>query len=224
MTPMNVAIVSGGADSTVMLHFLVKDAKVTNIQPVAFQYGQRHDKELECAKFQALAATGNELKIIDLTEVGRMLQTSALTNSEVDVPHIKAVLGDPQPVTYVPNRNMMFLSVAAAITEGLGGDRIFYGAQKHDMYGYWDTTPQFAKRMQDVFDLNRRSHISLVAPLLLYTKADVVRAGVRLGVDFAQTWSCYQGREKACGTCPTCAERLNAFKEVGIVDPIPYEG
>jgi 7-cyano-7-deazaguanine synthase len=133
-----------------------------------------------------------------------------------------AVQGDPQPPTYVPSRNLIFLSVAAAYAEAQGVADVFYGAQRHDLYGYWDTTPQFVERLNALLALNRKTTINVQTPFVHFSKADILRLGVELGVEYAQTWSCYEGDTLACGVCPTCTERLQAFEEIGQRDPVPY--
>ena len=90
------------------------------------------------------------------------------------------------------------------------------------MYGYWDTTAEFLARLNQVYHLNRQTPVRIRAPFVDSSKADILRIGLDLGVDYSQTWSCYQGQSTACGRCPTCAERLQAFAEVGLPDPIPY--
>jgi len=138
-----------------------------------------------------------------------------------DLDDIPRALRD-QPPTYVPHRNMLFLSIAAAYAESIGADRVFYGAQVQDEYGYWDCTPAFLERINSLLSLNRRRPVTVEAPLLRNSKADNVKLGLSLGVDFGMTWSCYRGETLACGRCPTCVERLNAFKQAGMPDPLPY--
>jgi len=127
-----------------------------------------------------------------------------------------------QPPTYVPNRNMMLLSMAAAYAEAHDMTEVFYGAQAQDEYGYWDCTRDFLERINGVLSLNRRRPVTVHAPFVSKSKAETVALGVKLGVDFTQTWSCYRGGEAACGACPTCVERLNAFKANGFADPVTY--
>lgn len=220
--PDSVAIVSGGMDSVTMLHQLVKSER---LQPavITFIYGQKHDKEIAYAQAQtALLGLGEHL-ILDLALLRPLFAGSALVSEDVAVPEMTAVLGDPQPPTYVPNRNMIFLALAAAYAETNGVRDIYYGAQSHDMYGYWDTTPEFLARLNQVYGLNRQTAVHIKAPLVNYSKTDILRLGLELEVDYAQTWSCYEGQESACGRCPTCAERLQAFANLGLVDPLPYE-
>ncbi len=181
------------------------------------------DKEIAYAQAQtALLGLGEHL-ILDLALLRPLFAGSALVSEEVAVPDMTAVLGDPQPPTYVPNRNMIFLALAAAYAETNGVRDIYYGAQSHDMYGYWDTTPEFLARLNQVYGLNRQTAVCIKAPLVNHSKTDILRLGLELGVDYAQTWSCYEGQESACGRCPTCAERMQAFENLGLVDPLPYE-
>lgn len=218
----SIAIVSGGMDSVTLLHYLVKqEHKIPTI--LSYTYGQKHLKEIEFAKFQVHELGLTDHRIVDLSILASAFESSALVSSGVEIPNIDSVKGDPQPPTYVPNRNMIFLSIAAAFAETLQVEDIFYGAQAHDLYGYWDTTPDFLQRINALLSLNRKSKINIQAPLVNRPKADVLRLGLELQVDYGKTWSCYKGSEQACGICPTCAERLAAFKDVGLSDPIPYQ-
>jgi 7-cyano-7-deazaguanine synthase len=219
----SVAILSGGMDSVTMLHHLVK---VENRHPavLTFVYGQKHSKEIEFARAQTELLGCQDHTVLDLSLLQFLFKSSALVSNALTIPGVEEVMGDPQPPTYVPNRNMIFLAVAAAYAESLGASEVYYGAQSHDMYGYWDTTPGFLERLNAVFQLNRGSAIEIKAPLINCSKTDVLKMGLELGVDYSQTWSCYEGAEAACGKCPTCAERLQAFRNVGIPDPIPYQG
>jgi 7-cyano-7-deazaguanine synthase len=127
-----------------------------------------------------------------------------------------------QPPTYVPNRNMILLSLAAAYAEAHGIRDVFYGAQAHDEYGYWDCTRDFLDRFNATLVLNRREAVTIHAPFIDKRKESLVALGRELGVDFAHTWSCYRGAEVPCGTCPTCRERLKAFADAGVTDPLTY--
>ena len=217
----SVVIVSGGMDSVTLLHHMMKHEK-RNPAVMTFQYGQKHSREIECAKAQVALLGIKAHMVVDLRATQAIFGTSALVNDDVLIPDMEEVVGDNQPATYVPNRNMLFLAYAVAYAESLKVDRVFYGAQAHDLYGYWDTTPEFLERLNGVYALNRKDPVRIEAPFVRYSKADVLRAGLALGVDYAQTWSCYAGQDVACGRCPTCAERLKAFKEVGMVDPTAY--
>lgn len=217
-----VAIVSGGMDSVTLLHYLVKVAK-RRPAVISFSYGQKHIKEVSLAQENAAILECPDHLICDISTMQNLFQTSALVARDLNVPTIDAVQGDSQPITYVPNRNMIFLALAAAYAESHDATEVFYGAQRHDLYGYWDTTPDFLSRLNDVFALNRKTAIRIEAPFVNYSKADILRQGLEIGVDYSKTWSCYEGLSLACGICPTCAERLAAFTEIGIADPIPYD-
>lgn len=232
-----VVLLSGGLDSSVLLHLVVRRLLHKAVALNIF-YGQRHQIEIECAKTQCRLLGNVDLVDIDLSAVFGGWP-SALTNDNIKVPNIKDVLGHPQPPTYVPNRNMIFLSVAAGYAEAIGATKVYYGAQLHDEYGYWDTTPEFVRRMNAVAQLNRMNQIEIIAPLAKNKKSDNIRLGVELGVDFGYTHSCYDPKldlsvecrvdeifkyVKNCGVCPTCSERLKGFKEIGISDPRLYIG
>lgn len=217
----SVAIVSGGMDSVTLLHHLVK---IEQREPavITFIYGQKHSKEITFAQTQAQLLGCDQHLVLDLAMMQPLFASSALVNGGGAIPDVLDVLGDPQPVTYVPNRNMIFLALAAAYAETNGVGEVFYGAQRHDIYGYWDTTAQFLERLNAVYQLNRKTPLIIEAPFVTYSKTDILRHGLELGVDYGQTWSCYEGQDLACGRCPTCAERLKAFEEVGMADPLPY--
>jgi 7-cyano-7-deazaguanine synthase len=217
-----IAIVSGGMDSVTLLHYLVKERGVETAV-ITFLYGQKHAKEVDLAKEQAQLLGCKEHLVLDLGVLRPLFTTSALVADDIAIPSIEAVTGDPQPATYVPNRNMIFLALAAAYAESHNADTVYYGAQSHDMYGYWDTTPEFLAQLNQVYGLNRKTPIHIEAPFVHYSKTDILRKGLKLGVDYGRTWSCYEGQTAACGQCPTCAERLQAFANVGITDPIPYQ-
>jgi len=221
MKPDSVAIISGGMDSVTLLHYLVK-AEKHYPAVLSFNYGQKHSKELIYAKNNARMLNCHVHEIIDLSLFRGLFMASALVNQDISIPTIEAVEGDSQPLTYVPNRNMIFLALAAALAESLGVDDVYYGAQRHDLYGYWDTTPTFLEQLNAVFALNRKTPIKINAPFVNHSKADILKIGLKLDLDYSQTWSCYEGADTACGTCPTCAERMVAFKELGISDPIRY--
>lgn len=217
----SVAIVSGGMDSVTLLHYLVKQEKC---QPavITFLYGQKHDKEVSFARENAKQLGCDQHLILDLSTLQPLFANSALVNEGTAVPDVVEVMGDPQPATYVPNRNMIFLALAAAYAETNNVSEIYYGAQRHDIYGYWDTTPQFLESLNGVYQLNRKTPIEIKAPFVNFSKTDLLRIGLELDVDYGQTWSCYEGQDLACGRCPTCAERLQAFAELGLQDPLPY--
>lgn len=216
-----VVLVSGGLDSTTLLHYVTKELK-RDVKALTILYGQRHAKEIKCAQYQCNLLSV-PYDILDLSFLGEFLNSSSLIASSSElVPHIQEVLGDPQPSTYVPNRNMMFLSMAVAFAENVGASEVYFGAQQHDLYGYFDTTLEFVNRMNYVLELNRKSNVKIMAPFVNHRKSEIIRIGVHLDVDYSHTFSCYQGREEPCGICATCAERIAGFKELGMEDPLEY--
>lgn len=212
-----VVLLSGGMDSTTLLHYVVKTLGVHAVYALSLVYGQKHARELEMAAWQARAAGVTEHREVELGFMRDLLRgASALTDPDMAVPDLADLDAKQrmQPLTYVPNRNMMLLSLAVAWAEALGAGRVYYGAQAQDQYGYWDCTVDFIARINDVLALNRNTRIVVEAPFATLSKADVVRMGISLGVDYARTWSCYRGGEAPCGRCPTCVERERAFDAV----------
>ncbi|HOK89390.1 MAG TPA: 7-cyano-7-deazaguanine synthase QueC [Candidatus Hydrogenedentes bacterium] len=224
MSASCVVLVSGGIDSTVLLHEVARQRGGSRVYALGFDYGQRHGRELACARWQA-ESVGAIFRLVRLDFFADLARNAtALLDGGLPVPDLDALseAERSQPPTYVPNRNMILLSIAAAAAEAMGIRDVYYGAQAQDEYGYWDCTPTFLERVNAVLSLNRRQPVTIHAPLVRHSKADNVRLGVALGVNFARTWSCYRGEEAACGTCPTCVERLKAFAACGVRDPIPY--
>ena len=224
-TTAAVVLLSGGLDSTVLLHHVARTAAPERVLALSFNYGQRHSRELECAQWQAARAAVAEHRVVDISFLGEMLREgTALVAGGREVPDLTALTAEQltQPPTYVPNRNMMLLSMAAAFAEAHRVHQVFYGAQAMDEYGYWDCTTEFVDRINHALALNRATPVAICAPFVSMKKSDVLRRGLELGVDFTHTWSCYRGGASACGTCPTCVERLNAFRENGVTDPLDY--
>jgi 7-cyano-7-deazaguanine synthase len=227
MTSLRPAVVllSGGMDSSVLLHHVARERACPQIHALSFNYGQRHSRELACATAQARAVGVAAHRVMDITFMGALIQSgSALIEGGAAVPNLDALTAEEltQPPTYVPNRNMMLLSMAAAYAEAHEITDLYYGAQAQDEYGYWDCTHAFLERINAVLSLNRKAPVTVHAPFVDCSKAETLQRGLDLGVDFRQTWSCYRGGEDACGTCPTCVERLNAFSALGVSDPLPY--
>jgi 7-cyano-7-deazaguanine synthase len=228
-----VVLYSGGMDSTVVLHHALE--KYDLVHAVSFDYDQRHRRELDVANdyvlYSKIHSKPNKIRhhSISLCSVGRILTNSSLTNKDLLVPKMKDVIGDPQTSTYVPNRNMMFLSIAASMAEGLGCDTVFYGAAKaDDTSGYWDCTQEFRSLLNQILSLNRRNLIQIEAPLIDKNKKQIIEYGLELGVDFSKTHTCYNSYdvyedEKACGECPSCSARIAGWIQAGRIDPVPYE-
>lgn len=217
-----VVLLSGGLDSSVLLHYVCKRLGVPRVHALSFDYGQRHARELACAQEQAQLAGARHV-VVDLTFLGDLLgEASALLEGGAAVPALSELTEEQraQPPTYVPNRNMTLLAIAAGYAEAVGAYDVFYGAQAQDRYGYWDCTLEFVERLNAALALNRRTPVRIHAPFVGYSKAEMVALGLELGVDFARTWSCYRGEELPCGVCPTCVERTQAFAALGIEDPL----
>lgn len=215
-----LVLVSGGLDSTVLLHYCSRHYK--KLYALAVSYGQRHERELTCARYQA-EQVGASFTEADLNVFGQLLQGgSTLLQAGAEVPELSTIPEElrDQPSTYVPNRNMVLLSFAAAFAEARQVQDIYYGAQAQVEYGYWDCTENFVEKMNAVLALNRREPVQIHAPFMHDKKEDIVRRGLQLGVDFSQTWSCYTGGKQPCGTCPTCVERNAAFAALNMVDPL----
>lgn len=221
---------SAGMDSTLLV-FLAAEQGFTEIHTLSFDYGQRHVRELAnvprqldalIAKYPGVTTTN---KVLDTRFISEIATTSSVTNKQIDTPKISEIAGDAQPVTYVPFRNMMFLSICAAYAESVGADTIWYGATKVDsLAGMWDCDQNFIDHANKTIALNRKNRITIAAPLLAYDKADIVRKGTALGINWENTWTCYSNREDglADATTPSSSMRINGFIEAGYFDPIQY--
>ena len=217
----SVVCFSGGMDSTVLLYSAIRT--FDQVLALSFFYGQRHNKELACATEIAKLHTNVIHKIIDVSFFKEIASKSALTNPDIAVAKARDVMGDPQTVNYVPFRNMMVLSIACAAAESIDATSVQYGAAQADsVAGYWDGSTEFLNSINEVTMLNRRSKIKIEAPLIEKSKADIIKCGTELGVPFEKTWTCYEGVEVSCGTCPACSLRLKGFIDAKIQDPIPY--
>jgi len=221
-----VALLSGGLDSAVAAAIAASEGY--QIYALTVDYGQRHLRELESAKkiAEALGAKEHRILHVDLTGFGG----SALTDSRIDVPEIRPgkEIGADIPATYVPARNTVFLGLGLAWAEALNADAVFIGAHSVDYSGYPDCRPEFLDAFRRVSALGTKrgvegKPINIEAPLIRMGKREIIERGSSLKVPFGLTWSCYLGREKACGRCDSCMIRRNAFAEAGMEDPIEYE-
>jgi 7-cyano-7-deazaguanine synthase len=199
-------------------------------EPVAltFTYGQRHARELESARSIVRHYGLGRHIVVDL-DIGKYLGSS-LTQRSTHIPtgSDPAIDGEQIPSTYVPARNIIFMSVAAAIAESMAADTVVIAANSVDFSGYPDCTPEFMDAYQRMLDVGTRRGVEgeavrIDAPLLRMSKADIVGEAIRLEVPLELTWSCYAGKERACGVCDSCRLRLKGFREAGASDPIEYE-
>jgi len=218
-----VVLVSGGLDSATVLA-MARD-RGCECYALSFDYGQRHRAELEAARRVAAHHCAVAHKVVKL-DIGWM-GGSALTDTQLDVPHAPS---DGIPVTYVPARNTIFLSIALGWAEVLNARHIFIGVNALDYSGYPDCRPAFIQAFQDLANLGTRAGVEgqgfrVQAPLIHLRKSEIIAAGSRLGVDYSLTLSCYDpDREgRACGTCDSCRLRAEGFAAAGVPDPTRYQ-
>ena len=224
--PRTVVLLSGGLDSTVTLALAL--SKGYEIVPLSFAYGQRHSRELEAARAVSSFYGLKRHIVVDLDL--SCFGTSALTSMRVDVPRDRGMeeIGHGIPSTYVPARNIIFLSVAAGLCESIGAEHVYIGANAVDYSGYPDCRPEFFEAFERMLRVGTKAGvegrpIEVQAPILHLSKAEIVALGKQLEAPLHLTWSCYQGGERACGRCDSCRLRLKGFKEAGYEDEIPYE-
>ena len=217
-----VILLSGGLDSATVVAMALADGYTC--YTMSFDYGQRHRAELDAAARVARDLGVVEHKVIglDLNGIGG----SALTDSSIAVPESP---GEGIPVTYVPARNTVFLSLALGWAEVLGARDIFIGVNAVDYSGYPDCRPEFIEAFQRMANLATKAGVegqgfTIQAPLQNLSKADIVKAGMRLGVDYGLTVSCYQADDqgRACGKCDSCRLRAEGFAKAGVADPTRY--
>jgi len=216
-----VCILSGGMDSTLATYMAKNDGY--EIIAVHFNYGQRTEhKELEA--FRSICIELNvkekyEINIPFFTQIG----ASALTDTTIDVP--TGGLEDGVPITYVPFRNGIFLSIATAIAEKHTAQALFIGVVQEDSSGYPDCTENFIDKMSSAMNQGTKEEtkLKIITPLVHMTKSQIVTKSLELNVPLQYTWSCYQNEDKACGVCDSCRLRLKGFQEAGVADKIVYE-
>jgi len=212
-----VVVLSGGMDSSALLVWAI--AKNYDVTAITIDYGQRHRKEIGYAK---LLCDGLlvEHKIVDLSSLKTLMGNTALTG-DIDVPegHYAA---PTMKLTVVPNRNMVLLSTAICLAAECGASKVLYGAHSGDHPIYPDCRPEFVERLSRAAEVCWYDKITIEAPFVEKTKAEIVSIGAGLGLLWALTWSCYKGGETHCGSCGTCVERREAFMLAGVDDPTNY--
>ena len=224
-----LVLFSGGLDSTVCLTMAVNKYGKDEVMALSIYYGQKHNRELKASR-KIAEYYGVKRIELDLGEIFKDSTCSLLSHSKEAVPEgdyyeqMKERKGEPV-TTYVPFRNGLFLSSAAAIALSYDCEELYYGIHADDAAGnaYPDTGVDFNKAISDAIYIGSGKAIKVIAPFVSKSKADVVALGNRLNVPFEYTWSCYEGKDKACGRCGTCLDRLAAFEENGLEDPIEYE-
>lgn len=218
-----VVLVSGGLDSTTVL--AIAKSQGYQCYSISFDYGQRHRAELLAAERTALVQGSYQHKVVSLDL--RAIGGSALTDDALQIPEGET---DGIPVTYVPARNTVFLSIALGWAEVLGANDIFIGVNAVDFSGYPDCRPEYIKAYEVMANLATRAGVEgqslrIQAPLMQMSKAEIVQAGMALGVDYSLTVSCYQASDEglACGKCDSCRLRRIGFEQAGIPDPTRYQ-
>lgn len=221
---------SGGVDSTTCVGIAVDELGKENVTTVSFYYGQKHDKELQCAE-KVAEYYGVKHKVIDISNTGIMDESNCtlLKGSKEDVPEQSyaeqiAQNGEGKVSTYVPFRNGLMLSCVAAMAMSIYPDDevdIYLGAHADDAAGnaYADCSEAFAQAIAKAIYIGTYEKVTMRSPLILWNKAQVVKKGLELGVPYELTWSCYNGGDKPCGKCGTCIDRAAAFKANGVNDP-----
>ena len=223
-----MVLLSGGVDSATCLAMMIESCGKENVMALNIYYGQKHKKEIQCARNIA-SHYGIKLEEFDLKAIMESSDCPLLQSSDREIIHesyAEQLAKRPGTVdTYVPFRNGLMLSIATARALINDCDEICYGAHSDDACGsaYPDCTPMFYQAMNDAIYEGSGHLVTLSAPLLYFTKVDVVKEGLRLGVPYELTWSCYEGGEEPCHTCGTCIDRENAFKLNGVTDPLCRE-
>ncbi|MDR2129628.1 MAG: 7-cyano-7-deazaguanine synthase QueC [Odoribacteraceae bacterium] len=221
-----IILLSGGVDSTTAL-YLAREEGFDELHALTFLYGQKHERELVSARAVARAAGVKAHEVISL-------RLDAWGHSSLTDPAHPVADGDPEregiPDTYVPARNMVFLSVAASYADALEIEDIYIGVSQVDYSGYVDCREGFIRAMEEAINAGtllgaaKGRRVRLHTPFLHASKADEIRLGIRLGVNYALTWSCYRGGDTPCGTCDSCLLREKAFREAGVADTLITRG
>ncbi len=218
-----VVLLSGGLDSAVTLYFAKKQGY--ECYCLIFDYGQRHNKEISAAKKIARISGSN----FEIVKISLPWKGSSLLDKDLKIPQVTRSPGHQVtgqiPNTYVPARNIIFLSFALSFAEAISARAIFIGAHSEDYSGYPDCRPEFYRAFSKAAKTGTKtgvegSPIKIVAPLISKNKAQIIKAGTNLGVPFEFTWSCYNGGRAPCGGCDSCYYRAKGFKNLGIEDPL----
>jgi len=218
-----VVPISGGLDSSVILSIACQ--RHDDVYAISYDYGQKHNKELLYAGYQIDNYDNIEdHKFVDIKFFKDVAPTSSLTNNDIKVAHARDVLGDAQTVNYVPFRNMMMLSIACSYAESVGANSVYHGSALVDSQaGYWDGSSEFLEQINNLTALNRKNRIKIEAPLIQLSKKEIINLGLYNGVNFKDTWTCYEGKDLACGYCTACSSRIQGFLDNKMKDPIKYE-
>ena len=215
-----VCIISGGMDSA--LGAKIAQNEGYSIIALHFNYGQRTEKK-ELDSFRKIA---KKMKCIESYEIDldffKQIGASALIDDSLDIP--TSGIEEGVPITYVPFRNGIFISIATALAEKHGAEALFIGVVEEDSSGYPDCRDGYIKSMEESINLGTKDEtkLKIKMPLVHMKKSEIVKKSIELNVPLEDTWSCYKNEDKACGVCDSCRLRLNGFKKAGVVDPIIY--
>jgi 7-cyano-7-deazaguanine synthase len=218
--PYAILLLSGGMDSSALLGDLINLG--WRVDALAVDYGQRHHRELRAARAVA-AHYGTRFDVADLSGISRLLTGSALTDQSVPVPEGHYADASMRS-TVVPNRNAILIMVAAGVAAARGAGYVATAVHAGDHPVYPDCRPEFIAAADSATAAGTAGHgdVRVIAPFVLHTKTDIARSGAINGVPFSLTWSCYQGGTVHCGKCGTCTERIEAFRDAGLIDPTEY--
>ena len=222
-----VVLLSGGVDSSTCLALAVEKYQKQNVYALNIRYGQKQQKELDCAK-KIARHYQVPYKLLDLSAIFAQSDCSLLQHSSHEIVHksyndqLNDLGGTGTVSTYVPFRNGLMLSTAASFAQSIGASVVYYGAHADDAAGraYPDCTPEFVQYMNQAVYEGTGHELSIEAPFINCNKAEIVKQGLLLKVPYELTWSCYEGKEKPCGCCGTCIDRRNAFEVNGVTDPL----
>lgn len=213
MSKAVIAIISGGMDSITMLYDLID--KKNSVKALSFDYRQKHKKELNMAKWNCKRLGVSH----EVVRLGKIMKGSCLTEDKINVPYGNYT-DETMQLTVVPNRNMIMLSIAISRAISSGYDTVAYAAHSGDHAIYPDCRPKFVFSLRRLAKIVDYCPIDIYAPYLNKNKTEIIKRGLELGVDYSKTWTCYEGKEKPCLKCGSCRERLEAFQNNKIQDPL----
>jgi len=212
-----IVVYSGGLDSFTLLNEAIRSGK--DVFALSFDYGQKHSKELDCVE-KFCAQESIDSKIVDVSSIKELFQGFSLTD-EIDIPkgHYE---DDSMKSTVVPNRNMILISMALGYAVTKEAEEVWFGAHAGDHAIYPDCRPEFVEKMDAVARIANYSPIAVKAPYIAMSKTEIIAIGLNMQLDYGLTWTCYEGKELACGSCGACHERLESFAANNVIDPIKY--
>ena len=212
-----IVVYSGGLDSFTLLNEAIRSGK--DVSALSFDYGQKHNKELHFVE-KFCAQESIDSKIVDVSSIKELFQGSSLTD-KIDIPkgHHE---DDSMKSTVVPNRNMILISLALGYAVTKEAEEVWFGAHSGDHAIYPDCRPEFVEKMDAVARIANYSPIAVKAPYIAMSKTEILAIGLNMQLDYGLTWTCYEGKELACGSCGACHERLESFAANNVIDPIKY--